>query len=139
LEGAEFDALVADIKAHGLQEPITLYQGMILDGRNRHRACLQIGIEPIFQTFAAAAHRITDRRLSEIMGETEGDALARTLVISKNIHRRHLTAEQRSAGAASRGAAGEIGPATCQGNWHDTSDDRQGTGAGGSNWKGLTS
>ena len=48
LEGEAFDALVADIKANGLLEPITIYEGMILDGRNRLRACEAAGVEPRF-------------------------------------------------------------------------------------------
>ena len=51
LEGEAFDALVADIRANGLLEPITLYEGMILDGRNRWNACKAAGVEPQFREF----------------------------------------------------------------------------------------
>ena len=52
LEGADFEALVADIRANGLHEAIWLdHDGRILDGRNRLRACETAGVEPRFQTY----------------------------------------------------------------------------------------
>jgi hypothetical protein len=77
MKGVEFDELVADIKANGLREAITLFDGKILDGRNRYRACRDAGVEVKVKDF-------------------EGDDPA-AYVISANIHRRHehLTAEQR--------------------------------------------
>jgi ParB-like nuclease domain len=75
LEGSEFDELVADIKANGLVEPIVVFEDKILDGRNRYRACLAAGVEPAFCPF---------------MGD---DPFA--YVISLNLRRRHLTAEQK--------------------------------------------
>ena len=42
----ELKELCADIEKNGLAEPITVYEGKILDGRNRWTACTRLGIEP---------------------------------------------------------------------------------------------
>jgi N6-adenosine-specific RNA methylase IME4 len=74
LEGQPFEELVADIKANGLHEPIIVLDDMILDGRNRWRACEQAGIAPELVRY-------------------EGDTPA-AFVWSLNKHRRHMTPEQ---------------------------------------------
>jgi hypothetical protein len=87
-EGEEFDVLVDDIKANGLHEQIILYDGMILDGRNRYRACVALG-------WTQGAIRDMALSLDSLIDEDYGGPAA--YVISANIHRRHLnlTAEQR--------------------------------------------
>ena len=77
MEGAEFDELVADIKANGQRQWIVTYEGMILDGRNRYRACLAAGVKPGVQKG----------------DDCVGDPAA--YVVSANIHRRHLNAKQK--------------------------------------------
>lgn len=81
LEGAEFAALCDDIRINGQREPIVLHDGMVLDGGNRYRACIEAGIEPRCVEFAG------------------GDAVA--FVLSANLHRRHLSAGQHAAIVAS--------------------------------------
>jgi len=76
MDGAEFDALVEDIKAHGLQQKLVMYQGKILDGRNRWRACEALGIKP----------KWVDYEGDDPLGH----------VLSLNLHRRHLDASQRA-------------------------------------------
>jgi len=79
LSEEDFGKLAADIKLHGLRQHIVLYQGKILDGNNRYRACELAGIKPTFANFTGI------------------DADARNYVISANIHRRHLSREDRKA------------------------------------------
>jgi len=43
--------LAADIAANGQQRPITMCEGMVLDGRNRYRACLALGLAPVTEEF----------------------------------------------------------------------------------------
>lgn len=73
----DFAALVEDIKANGQREPIMLYEGMVLDGWHRYRACVQLGIKPQQFTFSGM------------------DPVG--FVLSHNLHRRHLTPSQRAA------------------------------------------
>ncbi len=76
MQGREFDELVADVKANGLREPIWTYEGQILDGRNRWRAC--------------EAAQLAHRPMREYTGE---DPVS--FVVSLNLHRRHLDESQR--------------------------------------------
>jgi ParB-like chromosome segregation protein Spo0J len=75
-DGLGFNALVADIKERGQQEPIWLFEGKILDGRNRYRACLWLGC---------------DVKVQEYKGD---DPVGH--VLSSNLHRRHLDESQRA-------------------------------------------
>jgi hypothetical protein len=74
----DFAALVEDIKANGQREPVMVYEGMVLDGWHRYRACLQIGVKPQQFNFPADKDPVS-------------------FVLSHNLHRRHLTPSQRAA------------------------------------------
>lgn len=53
MDAQRFSKIKADIAEKGQLEPITLCEGKILDGRNRHKACLELGIEPKVRHFDA--------------------------------------------------------------------------------------
>ena len=46
MDEARLAELVESIRTHGQQVPILLYEGQVLDGRNRARACEMLGIDP---------------------------------------------------------------------------------------------
>lgn len=48
MSGGEYASLVASIRRDGLHVPLVLHEGMILDGRNRYRACQEAGVAPRF-------------------------------------------------------------------------------------------
>lgn len=48
MDETRFKELADDIKAHGLISKIQLFDGQIIDGRNRARACLVLGLQPDF-------------------------------------------------------------------------------------------
>lgn len=76
LDGPDLDALAADIRAHGLRNPVIVIGSKVLDGRNRLAACDRLGIEATFRQY-------------------EGDDPV-AFVLSENLHRRHLNESQRA-------------------------------------------
>jgi N6-adenosine-specific RNA methylase IME4 len=76
MEGDDFARFASDVLEHGQREPIILLDGMILDGRNRFKACQEGNLEPLFKTF-------------------EGDDPL-SFVLSLNLKRRHLDDSQRA-------------------------------------------
>lgn len=81
------DELIADIEENGLRDKIILFEGKILDGRNRYRAMVRL--DPKFSTKTAP------KMFAEFDG---GDPVE--FVVSKNLYRRHLTTSQRAMIAA---------------------------------------
>lgn len=81
-EGKPLWEMSDDIKLNGLQVPIVLYEGKVLDGRRRLLACLRAGVEPKYKKFAG------------------GDDAALAFVVSHNLHRRHLDTSDRAMVAA---------------------------------------
>ena len=83
MQGEEYEGLKADIKANGLLEPVWLHpeSHTIIDGRNRHRACVDLGIAPKFRYW-------------------DGKGSLVSFVVSLNLKRRHLNESQRAMVAA---------------------------------------
>ena len=77
----EFARLKADIAARGQLEPIWTHRGRVVDGRHRLRACRELGLEPVVRAY-------------------DGDGTVLDFVVAKNLHRRHLSGNQRALVAA---------------------------------------
>lgn len=77
MAATEYLELRADIGKVGLQVPITLYEGKVLDGRHRQRACKELGIDGKFVALGS-------------------DIKPLEFVISSNLKRRHLSLAQRA-------------------------------------------
>jgi ParB-like chromosome segregation protein Spo0J len=77
----ELQALADDIRAHGQREPVLTFEGKILDGWNRVRACRLIGRKPWTMELDPASAKMSPE----------------SLVISANLRRRHLSVGQMSA------------------------------------------
>lgn len=75
MSAEEQDALTNDIEQHGQRDPITIYQGQVLDGWHRYQACSMLEITCIEQGLADGIDPIS-------------------FVISMNMHRRHLNQGQ---------------------------------------------
>ena len=75
------DELAADIKQHGLRDPIVMLQDRVIDGRNRLEGCHRAGVEPTFT-------------------EWTGTGSVVAWILSVNLHRRHLSDQQRAMLAA---------------------------------------
>ena len=73
----ELQELADDISIKGQLDDIVLYEGKILDGRNRYLACPMAGVEPRFS-------------------EWDGKGSPLEWVISVNMVRRHLTSSQKA-------------------------------------------
>ncbi len=81
IDAARFGELREDIRKNGILEPIKLFEGRILDGRNRYKAAKEIGY----------AFKVKD---FETFEGTYVEAEA--YVFSTNFLRRQLTASQRN-------------------------------------------
>ena len=76
----DYANLRSSISETGLQQPITIWQGQIVDGAHRYQACLETGQMPKFQFL-------------------NDDADIVHFVINANLNRRHMDAGQRAVAA----------------------------------------
>lgn len=92
IDGKEAAIIKESIAAHGVKNPIVLFKGKVLDGRNRLILASEAGIKK------------EDIPVREFDPATEGDPLA--FVRRENLERRHLT--QGQLGLVAAGIAKEI-------------------------------
>lgn len=80
MNATEYAGLKGSIEKDGQQDAIWTYQDTILDGRNRYKACMELGVEPVLKEYEGT------------------DPLG--LVTRSNLHRRQLESGQRAMIAA---------------------------------------
>ena len=83
-EGESLERLADDIRQNGLRESAWLFEGKILDGRNRSTACTMAGVKLETREFSGSY----------------AEAIA--FVWSENFHRRHLDSGQAAVADAKR-------------------------------------
>lgn len=110
IEGDEFTEFCEDIRKNGVRDPIELFEGKILDGRNRYRALAQLLDTAAIRgegwgVFAGSCMLADDLEpagdvlwFKQFDPAIDGDPL--TYVLSKNLRRRHLNESQRATVAA---------------------------------------
>lgn len=104
--------LAEDIKVNGQRDPITVNQkGILLDGRNRLKACQMIGVEPIIEVYE---------------GNDDG-----AFVRSRN-ERRHQSVGSRAMSTALSLIEDDLRE---NGRWKYGSIENPGSGESGKNWK----
>ena len=81
IEGSKFGELKEDIRKNGILEPIKIFEGRILDGRNRYKAGREVGYK-----FTANDFEIFEGTYME----------AEAYVFSTNFLRRQLTNAQKN-------------------------------------------
>jgi len=77
----EYEELKQSIKENGQRDAGIVYDGQVLDGRHRYRACQELGLP-----FAYRAYDVK-----------KDGAIPEVFVLDANIKRRHLTSTQRAA------------------------------------------
>jgi ParB-like chromosome segregation protein Spo0J len=93
----EFEALKEDIRAHGQKVPILIFEGKLLDGRNRYRACLELGVEPLTEPFKGTTEEAEMRSFSNNMMRRHLSISQKAMVLVRsNIIQRQLQGDTRA-------------------------------------------
>lgn len=92
MSAEDYVSLRADISANGQRDPIVIHEGMVLDGWHRYSSHVDLGTE--------------DQALCEALPDGI-DPVA--FVLSRNLHRRHLSASQRAMAVAACATWARVG------------------------------
>lgn len=83
MSDGELEVLAKDVRERGLIHPVVLFEGKVIDGRNRLKACELAGVQP-----------------TTIEWVKTGDESVVKFVVASNLLRRHLNESQRGMLAA---------------------------------------